>query len=92
MSFKQFTLAEEQYVNDQALKIAAEFLDTEPSKLHLVSDKDLEEKVLDTGKEIKHKFIKMAKGSLVIRLFKALDKFFARIETPTGGKMTYQAA
>ena len=91
MTFKQYVLSEE-YISQQALKIAAELLHTVINKLKLVDDKEVEEKVLDTGKEVTHKYVKMADGSLVVRIFKALGKMFARIEAPGGEKFTYEAA
>jgi hypothetical protein len=73
-----------------AMKIAAEFLDTTPEHLEII-DKGTEAKVLDTGREIAKKFIKMATGSWVIRQFKALGKMFARVEAPNGNARTYQS-
>jgi hypothetical protein len=73
-----------------AMKIAAQFLDTTPDHLEAI-DKNTEAKVLDTGREMDKKFIKMAAGSWVIRLFKALNKMFARIEAPNGHGRTYRS-
>ena len=72
-------------------KLAAELLNTSPAELRITS-KDVEEKVLDTGKEVKHKFLKMAIGSLVVRLFSAFGKLFARVESPTGNLVTFEVA
>lgn len=92
MTYKEHcALLEKFEAEDAGRKIAAEMLNTSTSKLKLVN-KDLEEKVLDTGKELKHKFMKMAISSLVVRLFSAFGKLFARVEVPSGSLMTFEVA
>lgn len=75
--------------NSKAKQIAAEFLDTVPGDLVVVSG-SAEEKVLDTGKEIRTKAIEMAGGKFFVRLFKAFGDMFARVEGPDSNIM-YQA-
>jgi hypothetical protein len=87
-TFRQF-LAER--TEDDARRLAAQFLDTTPDHLEPV-DKGVEEKVLDTGRELKHEFIKMVGGAWVIRLFAALSRKFARVESPSGESQTFQAS
>lgn len=67
--------------NAKAKQIAAEFLDSAPADLVIVSGSQAE-KVLDIGKEIRTKAIEMANGKLFVRLFKAFGDLFARIEGP----------
>lgn len=86
LSFKQY-LGEDS--TSQGLQIAADFLDTDQSKLTIVGGEE-ENEVLETGKEIKNKFIKMVHGNMIVRLFKALGKLFARIEYPDGENKTYK--
>lgn len=76
-----FKLYLQEASQNQALEIAAQFLETQINKLKVVTG-DLEDQVLETGKEIKNKLVKMVHGNLVIRLFKALGKMFVRVEYP----------
>lgn len=74
--------------SDQALKIAAGFLDVDKSKLKGV-DPETEVEVLDTGREIKKQFVQMVHGKLFVRLYRAANKLFARIEYPDGENKLY---
>lgn len=90
MTFKEYMAEQQSDAETMGRKFAAEFLNTSITKLHLVA-KDLEEKVLDTGKELKHKFTKMGIGNLVVRLYSAFGKLFARVEIPSGDNFTFEA-
>jgi hypothetical protein len=92
MTFKQFITEGEQEAKAQALKAAADFLNTDTKHLKPVNNKSIQEKILDVGREIKNKFIKTVSGAFVVRIFKALGKLFVRIEVPNGEHLFYEAA
>lgn len=83
LTFRQFF---NEGLVDDAKKVAAGFLDTTTGALERVDAKTSAE-VLDKGREINQKIIKVASGALVIRAFKALGTIFARIEAPDGNQM-----
>lgn len=77
-------------ISSQAIKIAADFLDSQPDEIEKV-DAETEDKVLDVGKEISKKSIDVAGGNIMVRLFKAFSKAFARIEDSEGHRTMYKA-
>lgn len=87
LSFKQYL--NEQSAN-QGLDLAAKMLQLDKNKL-VVVDNEEEHEVLETGRELKKQFIKMVHGNLVVRIFKALGKLFARVEYPDGEMKMYTA-
>lgn len=78
VTFKEF-LAESML--EKAKQVAADFLDTSPNELQPV-EKSVENEVLEKGKELKRQHMRVASGAVIVRLFKALNSLFARIETP----------
>ncbi len=87
-SFKEYLT---ESVDAAVFKKAADFLDTTPDALEAVPQ-NVQDEVLDKGKELRHDFITAAVGKWVVRLFSALNKKFARVEAPTGKVMMYQSA
>lgn len=69
---------------DVGLDIAATLLKASKDDLERVDDADLVDRVLDTGKEVAHKDVQMARGRVLVRVFKALGQLFARVESSQG--------
>jgi hypothetical protein len=72
---------------DVGMDIAATLLQVTRDQLKRVEDDRIVDKVLDTGKEVQHRNVNMARGHVFVRVLKALGRLFARVETDRGNAL-----